>query len=51
MSVSSWIRYSVEQELLKREGTGLAGEGGTNPRVVVERLRRDLDKLTAMLES
>jgi hypothetical protein len=50
MSVSAWIRHTVDQEIVRRNGPQLVDKGLADPRVVVERLRRDLDDLAAALE-
>ena len=47
MSVSAWIRHTVEQEVARR---GAAERGTTDARLAVERLRQDLAELTAALD-
>lgn len=50
MSVSAWIRHTVERELARRGASGPGGEVQTDARVAAERLREDLAELTAALE-
>jgi hypothetical protein len=47
MSVSAWIRHTVEQEIVRR---GASGRGATDTRRAVERLQQDLAELTAALD-
>ena len=47
MSVSAWIRHTVEQEIARR---GASERGTTDTRRAVERLQQDLAELTAALE-
>ncbi len=50
MSVSAWIRRTVERELARRGAPASAGETQTDARAAAERLREDLAELTAALE-
>ena len=47
MSVSAWIRHTVEQEIARR---GASERGTTDTRRAVERLQQGLAELTAALE-
>jgi hypothetical protein len=50
MSVSAWIRHTVEREVVRRTGPGLPAETQTDARAAVDRLRQDLVVLTAALD-
>lgn len=50
MSVSAWIRHTVEQAVAKRSAPELASKAQTDTRAAVERLQHDLAELAATLE-
>jgi len=50
MSVSAWIRNTVEREVAKRTGPDLPAETQTDAHAAVERLRQDIAELAATLE-
>jgi hypothetical protein len=50
MSVSAWIRHTVEREAVRRTGPDLPAETQTDTRAAVERLRQDVAELAATLE-
>jgi hypothetical protein len=47
MSLSAWIRHTVEQEIARR---GASERGTQDIRLAVERLRQDLAELTSALD-
>ncbi len=50
MSVSAWIRRTIERELAGRTGPDLPAATQTDARAAVQRLRQDLAELTAALD-